>query len=226
MIGSLQELLAHGGPTLVVIAATAAVGFGLFVERALVSRQFARQIPGLERRLRDLIAQGTVPDMLQACSKAPLGLAPVLTRGVEAWMRNAGRDHILGEMARETRRLTLQIRRGLGLLSTLGSLSPFLGLFGTVLGIMSALQRISAAGTTGLDVVAGGVSEALVDTAGGILVAMTMVLLHVSLRALTNRAVLDVQLLVEETADALSRRKPEGASAADGKLPGEVADGR
>lgn len=226
MISSLQDLLAQGGPTLVVIGATAAVGFALFTERALVCRQFSSQIPPLERRLRDLIAQGAVPDVLQACSKAPLGLAPVLTRGVEAWIRGADRDHILGEMARETRRLTMQIRRGLGLLSTLGSLSPFLGLFGTVLGIMSALQRISAAGTTGLDVVAGGVSEALIDTAGGILVAMTMVLLYVALRALTNRAVLDVQLLVEETADALSRRRPDGLPAAEPRTSAEVTDGR
>ena len=222
-MNDLQRLLDQGGPTLYVIGATAAVGLALFLERGWAARQLSSQVPLLERRLRDLVAQGTIPDVLQACSKAPAGLAPVLTRGVEAWLRGADRDHILGEMAREGRRLTLTIRRGLGLLSTLGSLSPFLGLFGTVLGIMSALQRISAAGTTGLDVVAGGVSEALIDTAAGILVAMTMVILHVALRALTNRAVLDVQLLVEETADALSRRRPEPSMAvsADSTTGGE-----
>jgi len=172
MISSLQDLLAQGGPTLVVIGATAAVGFALFIERALVCRQFSNHIPPLERRLRDLIAHGAVPDVLQACSKAPLGLAPVLTRGVEAWMRGADRDHILGEMARETRRLTMQIRRGLGLLSTLGSLSPFLGLFGTVLGIIESFDALSASASVSLRTVGPGIADALVATAAGLFAAI------------------------------------------------------
>lgn len=57
---------------------------------------------------------------------------------------------------------------GLGTLATIGNTAPFIGLFGTVIGMMSALQSISAAGSTELSVVAGPIGEALIATAAGI----------------------------------------------------------
>jgi biopolymer transport protein ExbB len=207
-VSAIERLLAQGGPTLYVIAAVAAVGCALFVERWLAVRGLVSQARELDRRLRELTEKGNVADVLAACNRAPAGLSVVLTRGVEAALRREPREVLLAQMTREGRRLVLQIRRGLGFLATLGSMSPFLGLFGTVLGIMSALQRIGQTGASGLDVVAGGVGEALVDTAAGILVAITLVLLHQLLRAQMARAVLEVQLLVEDAADGFARLQP------------------
>ena len=70
---------------------------------------------------------------------------------------------------------------------------------------MEALRRIGETGASGLDVVAGGVGEALVDTAAGIMVAIAMVLLHQFLKSQLGQAVLEVQLLIEDAADSLSR---------------------
>ncbi|MEZ5393982.1 MAG: MotA/TolQ/ExbB proton channel family protein [Bryobacterales bacterium] len=60
-------------------------------------------------------------------------------------------------------------RRGLSGLATIGSTAPFVGLFGTVVGIINAFQGISQEKSTGLGAVAGGISEALVATAIGLL---------------------------------------------------------
>ncbi|MBP0118897.1 MAG: MotA/TolQ/ExbB proton channel family protein [Candidatus Nitrotoga sp.] len=68
--------------------------------------------------------------------------------------------------------------RGLAELATIGSTSPFVGLFGTVWGIMHALQDISASGTSSLDVVAGPIGEALIATAIGIATALPAVLAY------------------------------------------------
>ncbi len=68
--------------------------------------------------------------------------------------------------------------RGLAELATIGSTSPFIGLFGTVWGIMHALQEIGKAGSASLDVVAGPIGEALVTTAIGIATALPAVLFY------------------------------------------------
>ncbi len=202
---NLQKLFDQGGPTLLAIAAVAAIGVGLFVERWLALRGIASRARAMDSRLRDLAGAGRISDVLAACNAASDGLNTVLTRGVEAALRRAPRDAIFAEMSRDARRLLNRLRRGLGFLATLGTMSPFLGLFGTVLGIMQALKRIGETGASGLDVVASGVSEALVDTAAGILVAIVMVLLHQFLKGQVGHAVLEVQILVEDVADAFAR---------------------
>ena len=200
----LHKLFDQGGPTLVAIAVLAAVGCALFLERWMALRGTVGQAQALDRRLRDLAKSGSVSDVLAACSKAPAGLATVLTRGVEVALRQGTREAIFQEMTRDGRRLLARMRRGLGFLATLGTMSPFMGLFGTVLGIMQALKKIGETGASGLDVVASGVSEALVDTAAGILVAITMVLLHQILKGQMTAATLEVQLLVEDAADSFA----------------------
>ncbi|TAN64851.1 MAG: MotA/TolQ/ExbB proton channel family protein [Methylobacter sp.] len=67
---------------------------------------------------------------------------------------------------------------GLTLLASIGSTAPFVGLFGTVLGIMNAMHQITASGSTSLDVVAGPIGDALIATAIGIAVAVPAVLAY------------------------------------------------
>ena len=70
-----------------------------------------------------------------------------------------------------------RLRSGLGALATIGSISPFVGLFGTVVGIVQSFQDIAATGETGLTAVAAGIAEALYATALGILVAIPAVVM-------------------------------------------------
>jgi biopolymer transport protein ExbB/biopolymer transport protein TolQ len=69
----------------------------------------------------------------------------------------------------------IQLRRGLGFLATIGSTAPFIGLFGTVVGIINAFRGIAATGSGGMAAVSGGIAEALVATALGIFVAIPAV---------------------------------------------------
>ena len=69
-----------------------------------------------------------------------------------------------------------ELRRGLSVLATVGSISPFVGLLGTVVGIITTLKEISATNSAGMGSVMGGISEALVETALGLLVAIPVVL--------------------------------------------------
>jgi len=71
-----------------------------------------------------------------------------------------------------------RMESGLGVLASVGATAPFIGLFGTVWGIMHALKSISATGSAGLDVVAGPIGEALIATAIGIVTAVPAVLAY------------------------------------------------
>ena len=71
-----------------------------------------------------------------------------------------------------------ELKRGISSLATIGSTGPFVGLFGTVVGIINAFKGISTEKSTGLGAVAGGISEALVTTAVGLFVAIPAVWMY------------------------------------------------
>jgi biopolymer transport protein ExbB len=99
-----------------------------------------------------------------------------LTR-VELARREADRQlEVVGE----------DLRRGMGVLASVGSIAPFVGLLGTVVGIISAFQGIAATGSGGLGAVSAGIAEALVETALGLVVAIPAVLFFNQLNAKIN----------------------------------------
>lgn len=96
-------------------------------------------------------------------------------------------DWVHGSLARAESGITSYLARGLPFLATVGSTSPFVGLFGTVVGIYRALIAIGIAGSASIDKVAGPVGEALIMTAIGLLVAVPAVLAYNFLQARNKR---------------------------------------
>lgn len=135
--------------------------------------------------------QGVVADTLalpeaESLSKYEGPTARVAQAGVSTWESvnvsedNSHLDIPLDILERSLRRQIQRERRstesGLAILASIGTTSPFIGLFGTVWGIMHALKSISSAGSASLDVVAGPIGEALVATGVGIAVAIPALL--------------------------------------------------
>ena len=87
-------------------------------------------------------------------------------------------DWMLGSLARSQGAIASKLSTGLALLATVGSVSPFIGLFGTVIGIYRALIKIGASGQASIDAVAGPVGEALIMTALGLPVAVPAVMAY------------------------------------------------
>ena len=99
-------------------------------------------------------------------------------------------DWMLGSLARSQGAIASKLSTGLALLATVGSTAPFIGLFGTVIGIYRALIKIGAAGQASIDAVAGPVGEALIMTALGLAVAVPAVMAYNWLMR-RNKAVLE-----------------------------------
>src|SRR5438105_12231355 len=110
-------------------------------------------------------------------------LAKVVTAGLQEFQAHQVSTEIPGEEIEASKRaleraaaiVHAELKRGVSSLATIGSTAPFVGLFGTVLGIIHAFQGISTEKSTGLGAVAGGISEALVTTAVGLFVAIPAV---------------------------------------------------
>ncbi len=99
-------------------------------------------------------------------------------------------DWTLNALARTRGAIAAKLNKGLSFLATTGSTAPFIGLFGTVIGILSALVKIGAAGQASIDAVAGPVGEALIMTAIGLAVAVPAVLAFNWLQA-RNKAIME-----------------------------------
>jgi biopolymer transport protein ExbB/TolQ len=104
-------------------------------------------------------------------------LSPVLSRLVKGDEKKVGAvDLARREAERQKEAVSEDLRRGMGILASVGSVAPFVGLLGTVVGIITAFQGIAATGSGGLGAVSAGIAEALVETALGLMVAIPAVL--------------------------------------------------
>ena len=107
--------------------------------------------------------------------------------------------------------MSRQIARGTGVLATIGATAPFVGLFGTVWGIMNSFIGISEAHTTSLAVVAPGIAEALLATGLGLLAAIPAVIFYNKLSADSNRIVGGYEAFADEFSTILSRQLDSAA---------------
>ena len=112
-------------------------------------------------------------------------------------------------LAREVDRLERQLL----VLATVGSAGPFIGLFGTVWGIMSSFQAIAASKNTSLAVVAPGIAEALLATAFGLLAAIPAVMFYNKFAGQVSRLATRMEGFSDEFAAILSRQIDERSAA-------------
>ncbi len=141
------------------------------------SRQFAPAVAGALR-------EGKLDEAIKIADRYNKShLAKVVVAGLQEFRAHQLSTEIPGEEIEASKRaldraeaiVHAELKRGVSTLATIGSTAPFVGLFGTVVGIIHAFTGISTEKSTGLAAVAGGISEALVTTAIGLFVAIPAV---------------------------------------------------
>ena len=168
----------------VIMFLMSAWSIGVMIDRALAytsakkqSRQFAPAVAGALR-------EGKLDEAIELADRYKKShLAKVVTAGLAEFKAQEESAEISGGTVDASKRALeraqaithAELNRGLSGLATIGSTAPFVGLFGTVVGIINAFQGISQEKSTGLGAVAGGISEALVATAIGLFVALPAV---------------------------------------------------
>ena len=157
----------------------------VIIDRALYFNAAKKQSREFAPRVAGALKEGKLDEAIKVADRNKKShLAEVVTSGLQEF-RNYGSGGAITEEQIESSQRALErseaivhakLKRGLGGLATIGSTAPFIGLFGTVVGILHAFQQIATQKISGLGAVAGGISEALVTTAFGLLVAIPAVM--------------------------------------------------
>ncbi|MCX5794036.1 MAG: MotA/TolQ/ExbB proton channel family protein [Elusimicrobia bacterium] len=169
--------------------------------------RFVRRATGGERallaKLRPLIASGNLSDAVKLC-QAHKGLAgPILVTSLTG---SPSRDERKRAVEREVERAVADLQKGTTLLGTVATVAPFIGLFGTVVGVMRAFRDLASAAGAGPGVVAIGISEALVCTAAGLFVAIPAVAAYNYLNHRAARFGEDLNWACDEVLDGLTAK--------------------
>jgi len=185
---SFTELLGNvglfGAAVMCCLVALSVFSVALIVDKHRRFRAASRQSQMFKPMFAKFLRGGEVKDLIDAAQLHPTShVAQVVSAGILEYegVRQTGGDpvaslELVTSALRDSMSETLiQLKRGLGFLATIGSTAPFIGLFGTVVGIINAFRGIAATGSGGMAAVSGGIAEALVATALGIFVAIPAV---------------------------------------------------
>jgi biopolymer transport protein ExbB len=171
----------------IVLFIMSAWSIGVMIDRLIAysaarkqSRQFAPAVAGALR-------EGKLDEAIKIADRYKKShLAKVVVAGLQEFRAHQISSEIPGEEIEASKRaleraeaiVHAELKRGVSNLATIGSTAPFVGLFGTVVGIINAFKSMAAEKSTGIGAVAGGISEALVTTAVGLFVAIPAVWMY------------------------------------------------
>ena len=170
-----------------------AYSIGIMIERWLIYRQARKQSRLFTPAVAECLREGKIDEAIALGEQYNKShLAKVLVSGLHELQAHAKSKDIPGESIEASRRALERataiaiedLKRGLGALATIGSTAPFVGLFGTTVGIINAFMGMKTEETAGIAAVAGGIAEALITTAMGLFVAVPAVW---AFNAFTNR---------------------------------------
>jgi biopolymer transport protein ExbB len=168
----------------VVLALMSMWSFGVMVDRYIAYSQARKQSREFAPAVAGCLKEGKIEEAISVAEQSNRShLAKVVEAGLQEFRSQGASTELSGEQIGSSRRaleraeaiVNAELKRGLSGLATIGATAPFVGLFGTTIGIINAFQGMSSEQTAGLSAVAGGISEALVATAFGLFVAVPAV---------------------------------------------------
>jgi biopolymer transport protein ExbB len=165
------ELFRQGGPIMWPLLLCAVLAVAVMLERFISINRAAANTEELTERVRGLLNAGQVDEALQLCESTPGPVPALLANGIRN--RELDSDAIERHMEELALRETPLLYKRLGVLDTVITVAPLLGLLGTITGMMSTFSVISTAGQNNPNAITGGIGEALIATACGLAIAIT-----------------------------------------------------
>ncbi len=189
MDASFSAIVGHMGPAAIGVASAlllmALASLAVFFERLYTYARSRRASRAFAPEARALLEADDTEGLARRAQDSRGHLARLLAAGAATYLRSSRSPSALSPVEATRRELTRQhevleadLRRGMSVIASVGSIAPFVGLLGTVFGIITAFQGIAQEGSGGLGAVSLGISEALYETALGLIVAIPAVLAY------------------------------------------------
>lgn len=202
-IGNVQELFKAGGVVLILLLCLSVYSLSLMIERFFKYRKTINRSRKLMAYLRKTLATGLNQKIFDACRSKKYASTPAAKMTLNLLTSNKTTLAELNDLADTIIDWeAAQLSRKLSALATLASTTPFIGLFGTVLGVMRAFADLSLASGAGASVVAKGISEALINTAAGLFVAVPALVAYNYFLSKVNFFTKDLEYLAQELISA------------------------
>jgi biopolymer transport protein ExbB len=190
---SLLSILAKGGWLMVFIGIFSLIALGIFIERLMVLRKARINLNAFLIKIRQYINKRDFENALLVCSSTPGPISKVLEKGIK--LRGQRREEIKDAIESAGRSEIYQLEKGLAALATIAGVAPLTGFLGTVTGMIQAFMRIQElGGNVNATVLAGGIWEALITTAAGLLVGILTYLGYNFLVTKVQRLVFELEL--------------------------------
>jgi biopolymer transport protein ExbB/TolQ len=198
----LTDLLGQGYGAMGIVMAFSMAALAVAIERAIAQWKFVTRARSLGETVTRCLARGAFDEGRSACERSPSPIADVFLVGYER-LNRAKPEHVATAVHRERLRVNQDLRARLWVLGTVGATAPFVGLFGTVVGIMNAMGKFRGDEEVKFTTVSGPISEALIVTAVGIGVAVGAVILFNFFSQRANRIATEMKLLTDEFLELL-----------------------
>ena len=179
----------------------------MIFERLWSYRRLGQHLKAFHLEALNTLLRGDLDALKRLChQETGLPTARLMMVALERLESKDARLRKRWQEALERRRQVMnqELRRNLWVLGTVGASAPFIGLFGTVIGILRSFQEMARTGSGGFAVVASGISESLVATAAGIVVAVIAVMAFNAFQTRWGALVLTIRVQVEEMAEILA----------------------
>ena len=204
---SIWGLVTSGGFAMYPLLICSLLSWGVIFERLWNYRKLGHELKHFHfEAIQMLLRGGDIQALNNLCHRHPgLPTARVLQAGVERLLSTDKRmqAHWVEALERRRQLMNQDLRQNLWILGTIGAASPFIGLFGTVVGILTSFQSMARTGSGGFAVVASGISQSLVATAAGIVVAVIAVMAYNAFQTRCGRLVLQIRIQLEEFIEIL-----------------------
>jgi biopolymer transport protein ExbB len=211
------------GVALWVILLFSVVAIAVAIERLIAQWKFVTRARALGDTVRRCLQRGAVDEARSACERSPSPIADVFLVGYERLGR-AKPEHVVTAVHRERLRVNQDLRARLWMLGTIGATAPFVGLFGTVVGIMKAMGGFKGDEEVKFTMVSGPISQALIVTAVGIAVAVESVVLFNFFSQRANRVATEMKLLTDEFLELLMEQPGDSQPVRGKKTDDEKAE--
>lgn len=179
----MYELFLKGGILMYPIGLCSIVALGIFLEKIWGLRKKKVLPRDFLIEVEDLVLRGKLPEAVTLCKRDNSSIAHVVRVGIENYGKR--RDVIKERIEEVGRREVASLERYINVIGTIAGISPLLGLLGTVSGMIKSFNVISLEGVADPASLAGGISEALITTAAGLVVAIPAFVIY---RYLMNKA--------------------------------------
>jgi biopolymer transport protein ExbB len=202
---SMLEIFRIGGFTMYILLFCSVLSLGVIIERLIYyARKSKVGRPEFMAKIKKEIKAGNWDKAVELSEKYKSPITNVVYHGLKLYGHN--QEEISNEMEREITIETILLERYTSIVGTIGNIAVYIGLFGTVLGIIRSFHDISTVGGGGMNVVIGGVSEALICTATGLSVAIPAVIAYNYFSKRTDNFVNDMELCASELLDMLTNK--------------------